>query len=78
MKSILRWIDFNTDPYSLTFIVGDFNALPFGETYKMIIDYGYLSSHFHLHKDEPVKTFHNKMQAPCKDDADEGTFDYIL
>jgi hypothetical protein len=62
----------------MAIIVGDFNAQPNSETYKMIINSGYISCHLHKHGREPEKTFHNKMDCDTKDNDEEGTFDYIL
>jgi endonuclease/exonuclease/phosphatase family metal-dependent hydrolase len=78
MKSLLKWIDLNTSEKDLTIIVGDFNTIPNSETYEFIINNNYTSLYKEFHKQEPEKTFHNKMDAPFKDDDPEGTFDYIL
>ena len=78
MKSLLKWIDFNSTKEDVTFLLGDFNTLPFSETYNFIKNNGYISSHFSLYNSEPMKTFHNRMEAPFKDASEEGTFDYIL
>ena len=78
MKSLLKWIEFKSSQDDLILIVGDFNTLPDSETYKLIIREGFVSSYFNLYGEEPIRTFHNKMDAPYKDASDEGTFDYIL
>jgi endonuclease/exonuclease/phosphatase family metal-dependent hydrolase len=75
---VLKWIEFNTNNTQLTFIVGDFNATPNSLTYNHIINNGYASLHSKIKGQEPVNTFHNKMDAPFKDDDEPGTFDYIL
>lgn len=62
----------------MAIIVGDFNALPYSETYKMIINSGYISCHSVKHGREPEMTFTNKMDCDTRDIDDEGTFDYIL
>jgi endonuclease/exonuclease/phosphatase family metal-dependent hydrolase len=77
-KNMLKWIDLITSQDDINIILGDFNALPYSETYNHFINCGYISSYFHHHFDEPIKTFHSKMDAPFKDTDDEGTFDYIL
>ncbi len=78
VKNILRWVELKTNQDDFNIILGDLNTLPFSETYNYFINSGYISSYFHHHSNEPIKTFHNKMDAPFKDTDDEGTFDYIL
>jgi endonuclease/exonuclease/phosphatase family metal-dependent hydrolase len=82
MKSVLKWIEFNTnfkdDEDYLTIILGDFNAQPNSDTYNLIQNSGYASSFNLANGEEPIRTFHNKMDAPFKDDDEEGTYDYIL
>jgi endonuclease/exonuclease/phosphatase family metal-dependent hydrolase len=78
MKSILKWIEFNTTNEELTFLGGDFNTLPNSETYNLITKSGYASIHHKIVGTEPELTFHNKMDAPFKDDSEPGTFDYIF
>jgi len=75
---MLRWIELNTQREDLIIIVGDFNTLPFSATYNHVIDNGYVSAYYTHNSCEPLKTFHNKMEAPHKDTDDDGTFDYIL
>jgi endonuclease/exonuclease/phosphatase family metal-dependent hydrolase len=78
MNSLLKWIAIETEEEDLTLLLGDFNTLPNSETYNFIISEGYLSSYKQVHKNEPDHTFHNRMDAPHKDNSDNGTFDYIL
>jgi hypothetical protein len=44
----------------------------------MIVTAGFTSAYKSLNNKEPLKTFHNNMIAPYKDEDLEGTFDYIL
>lgn len=76
--SIMKWIDMNTNSDDLIVMLGDFNCEPNSATYEAIICHGYISSHMAVHNCEPINTFHNRMDAPFKDDAPDGTFDYIL
>jgi endonuclease/exonuclease/phosphatase family metal-dependent hydrolase len=76
--SVLKWIDFNTTSDEMTVLVGDFNCKPGSLTYNTIVQKGYYSSHQRVHGCEPDRTFHNLIEAPFKDAADDGTFDYIL
>jgi endonuclease/exonuclease/phosphatase family metal-dependent hydrolase len=78
MKSILKWIEFNNEGVDVSIIVGDYNAVPESDTYKMIVKNGYVSSYKAFNGQEPESTFHNAMDAPTKDSSDNGTFDYIL
>ena len=76
-KYIVNFYNFS-DHEDLIIIAGDFNALPNSDTYNLMINSGYVSSHYNKYGKEPEKTFHNKMDCDTKDDYDEGTFDYIL
>ena len=68
----------NTNTNDFNIILGDFNSEPGSLTYNQIIENGYKSSHYLLYNREPELTFHNRMNAPFKDDSPNGTFDYIL
>jgi endonuclease/exonuclease/phosphatase family metal-dependent hydrolase len=78
MRSLLKWICYETEEEDLTFLLGDFNTLPNSDTYNFILSEGYLSSYKEINKNEPDYTFHNRMDAPYKDESENGTFDYIL
>ena len=43
-----------------------------------MLNEGYISAHSNIYGKEPEKTFHNKIDAPFKDNDPEGTFDYFL
>jgi endonuclease/exonuclease/phosphatase family metal-dependent hydrolase len=81
-KNILDWINFENkyqeNENNIIVFVGDFNAKPGSYTYDIIINSGYFSLYNEYHGNEPLKTFHNKMDAPFKDDDPESCFDYIL
>lgn len=77
-KNINNWINLISNSNDLILVVGDFNALPNGLAYNYFLENNYVSAHLEFHKNEPEKTFHNKMDAPFKDSDPEGTFDYIL
>jgi endonuclease/exonuclease/phosphatase family metal-dependent hydrolase len=86
VNNILNWIKIEIEnsenslnsENNIVIFVGDFNALPNSESYNMIINNGFLSLFKEFHGKEPEKTFHNKMEAPFKDNDPEGCFDYIL
>jgi endonuclease/exonuclease/phosphatase family metal-dependent hydrolase len=77
-KYLLKWIDINTSKDSFTLILGDFNFLPSSDSYNFMLNEGYISAHSNIYGKEPEKTFHNKIDAPFKDNDPEGTFDYFL
>lgn len=79
IKMIIKWLEHFSNERDITILLGDFNALPNSNTYKYIVeDNDFISCHNYIYSKEPEKTFHNKMDAPYKDDAEETTFDYIL
>ncbi len=78
IKSILRWLEDNSEKQDINLILGDFNCLPFSESYNYLIEKEFFSVCFYLNGKEPQMTFHNKIIAPFKDDSEEGTFDYIF
>lgn len=77
-KILCKWINLETNENDIVIVVGDFNSLPYGLAYNHFIENGFASMHDKFHGCEPEKTFHNKMDAPFKDNDPEGTFDYIL
>lgn len=78
IKYIFNWVENHIQNNEIVFLIGDFNATPNSEMYKLTVEEGYSSSYYMKHGSEPEITFHNKMDAPFKDTDDPDTFDYIF
>lgn len=58
--------------------MGDFNAKPDSQTYKLFSDNGYVSCFKQINGAEPERTFPTGLQAKFMDMDPPGTFDYIF
>ena len=61
-----------------TVVVGDFNAEPIEEAYRLMIEAGFRSAHLEANGAEPAVTWPSGIQAPGIDtDGEPGCLDYI-
>lgn len=76
-RTILAWLAERPSPGGAV-IVGDFNAEPVEETYRVMIDGGFRSAYAEANGTEPAVTWPSGIQAPGMDtDGDPGCLDYI-
>ena len=78
---VMRWAEMQPDyraDCDIIMIAGDFNANPDSETYKHIIQGGYVSAYREFHGEEPEITFPTGLTAEWMDTDPPGTFDFIF
>jgi len=76
-RSLVAWLVERPSPGGVI-VVGDFNAAPVEETYRVMVDAGFRSAHAEANGTEPGVTWPSGIQAPGMDvDGEPGCLDYI-
>ncbi|MEO5918591.1 MAG: endonuclease/exonuclease/phosphatase family protein [Candidatus Limnocylindrales bacterium] len=76
-RSLVTWLAEHPSPGGLI-VVGDFNAEPVEEAYRVMVDAGFRSAHAEANGTEPGVTWPSGIQAPGMDvDGEPGCLDYI-
>ena len=76
-KALVAWLAERPSPGGVI-VVGDFNAEPIEETYRIMVDAGFRSAYAEANGSEPAVTWPSGIQAPGMDtDGDPGCLDYI-
>lgn len=57
--------------------MGDFNSIPGDKSYNFMLQNGFKSCYYDVHKNEPTKTFPSGLIAPTMDKDEEGCIDFI-